>query len=516
MMAALFDVSIDNMRNQRLPEGAPSWFASNSHGIEVSGDRVEYRETFVWHSNERVLIATNLGELLTRLKSDSRDPAVSPFGISQVLNHGFSPVPHTAYEGVERLAGGDTAEFTVEEGQIARSITSSYPWLARLSRQDQTPSTTKLRELIASSVDRQMSSVSGDAMLMMSSGKDSTSLAIGLADGGHTSVPCFTFKSESSDREHVFAAEICNRLGLEHHTVPMPEDPATTKAALLRFFENSPLPSADLATIPYAIVTHAAGLDHGGIMDGCGNDAYMGYLPSGHIKLRNGLRTRSRRIAKAVQRTIPHDSRTNYFARSKAGALLPGRMFRDRETRQFYAEAMDTEDFWYRLSSDSADLDLADFVAATEVRHTDPARSNNKIHLAARASGLTPLLPFCDEAIADYCFNLPEASRLDRSRWVGKLLLRRHLAEAIDYDPAVAGSHHFQFDGASFLLDNEDFVREEILSCDLWLPKVEPMLDGWMDALPRRPFLFHSLIALFMISGWHNHSVFLGPDSPRQ
>jgi len=61
-------------------------------------------------------------------------------------------------------------------------------------------------------------------------------------------------------------------------------------------------------------------------------------------------------------------------------------------------------------------------------------------------------------------------------------------------------------------LDNEDFVREEILSCDLWLPEVESMLNGWLAVLPKRPFLFHSLLALFMISGWHNHSVHLQQD----
>jgi len=501
----LYNLSTSDIHHQRPPHGTPEWINATSHGIEVKGDRVEHRETFVWHDADQVLIATDIEELLIRLRDDSRSPTVSPFGISQVLNHGFTPVPYTAIEGIERLAGGDTLELVIDNGEIGSVVSSSYPWLARLSRQNQTASTTELRELISRSVDDQLATVQGNAILMLSSGKDSTSLAIALADGGHRDVPCFTFKSGPADTEHVFAAETCDRLSLEHHTVAMP-NPVTTESALLSFFEHAPLPSADPATIPYVVITDAVGIESGGVIDGCGNDGYMGYLPSGHIRLRNSLRVRNQKLARALQNRLRLDSRVNYFTRSKAGALLPGRMFRDREIRLFYADAQDTEEFWYQESHDAAHLDLVDFVAATEVRHTDPARSNNKIHRAAAARGLQPLLPFCNDAIAEYCFNLPEADRFDRSGWTSKLLLRQHLAEAIDYDPALAGSHYFAFDGASFLLENQTFVREEIQSCDLWLPEVRRMLDDWIDALPRRPFLFHSLLALFMVSGWHNHS----------
>lgn len=501
----IYEVGRTDILDQLPPREAPKWICGGSNGIEVAGDRVEYRETFVWHDDNRALISTDIGEILAHLTSGPMLPAASPFGISQVLNHGFTPVPHTAIEGIVRLAGGDTVTLVVEDDKIESSVSSEYPWLARLSRQDLTADPAELGRLIAASVDDRLAATQGDTLLMLSSGKDSTSLAIALAAGGHTDVECYTFTSRPTDTEHVFAAGTCTRLGLQHHTVSMPENPTTTRAALLKFFERAPLPSADPATIPYAIITHMVGLESGGIMDGCGNDGYMGYLPSGHIRMRNNLRIRNRSVARLIQNMIQLDSRANYFTRSKAAAFIPGRMFRDRETRRFYADAQNTEDFWYKESRSAAELDLVDFVAATEVRHTDPARSNNKVHLAAHASGLTAILPFCDEPIADYCFNLPEADRFDRSGWTSKLLLRQHLAQTIDYDPVVAGSHYFAVDGASFLLANHAFVRDEVLSCELWGPELAPLFDGWMKALPNRRFLFHALLALFMISGWHNH-----------
>jgi len=256
----LFSLTLDEIAREQLPERLPTWFDSDGDTVDVRGDRVGLRETFVWSSGDRVLVATTLEGLLPRIGVESGGPAVSPIGISHILNHGFAPLPHTAYEGVRRLGPGDTLRLTIDHDRIDTNITSSCPWLSGLSRQDQDPSTARLRELIASALDDQLMSARGTGILMLSSGKDSVSLALALADGDHTQVPCITFKSGPDDTEHVYAAGLCKRLGLEHHTVEMPKDPSTTKAALLQFFEHSPLPSADQGTIPYVMVTHAAGL----------------------------------------------------------------------------------------------------------------------------------------------------------------------------------------------------------------------------------------------------------------
>ncbi len=505
----LFDIPFDAIKSGLSPQQLPNWLVPRDEGLDVAGDRVSLRETFVWCSDDRVLVATTLEELLPSVTAESADLTVSPLGISHMLNHGFVPIPHTVYEGVRRLGPGDTLRFAVDGDGVSASLASSYPWLSDLSREDEVPSTSRLRELIASALDDQLNAAGGTGFLMLSSGKDSVVLALALADGGHTQVPCFTFKSGPGDTEHLYAAELCERLGLEHHTVEMPDDPATTKAALLHFFEHSPLPSVDLATIPYVIVAHTAGFDHGGIIDGSGNDTYMGYLLSSRGRIKHSLRIRNRHLARLTTKVVPHDSPVNYFARGRVGTFLPGRMFRDRETRSFFADAEEIDEYWYDTDRDDGALGLHDFVGVAQMRHKDTARSNSKVYLVARARGLEPLLPFCDERIADYYFNLPEAGRFDRSARANKILLRRLLAETLDYDAKVVGSNFFGFDGASFLIENERFVRDEILSCDLWLPDIEPMLDGWMRALPKRPFLYHSLVALFMVSGWHNHCSFI-------
>ena len=77
------------------------------------------------------------------------------------------------------------------------------------------------------------------------------------------------------------------------------------------------------------------------------------------------------------------------------------------------------------------------------------------------------------------------------------------------------GTGYFDFDGQRFLLDHADLVRDEVLGCALWGRDIEPLFTEWMAALPDRKMLYHSLHALFMVSGWHNHSRHLSHNAPR-
>jgi len=503
-----FDIGINAIRAQQLPPDAPPWITVTHDGWNVAGDRAGYRETFVWADPQRVIISTTLEELVESMEALSIAPAISPFGISQILHHGFPPVPHTVFQGVSRLASGDVAHLAANDGEIGLTITSAWPWLSALSREDQVPSPERLRDLIGSALNRQLESSDSSSVLMLSSGKDSAALAVALAAEGRTDVSCFTFKAGPKDQEHVYAAELCRRLNLTHHTFVMPTDSAATERALVHFFERSPFPTADQAAIPYLIITEETKGEYGSIIDGGGNDGYMGFLPSRDTRIKHTFRVRNRAIANIIKNRITHDSPLNYFTRTRAATALPNRMFRNSETREFYPDAVDTDAYWQEQGLALSHLEEFDFLAATRTRHSEPSRVHPKVFMAARAHNMTPILPYCDEALADYYFNLPETSRFERSTRTNKLLLRELLEEAVGYESAKVGANHFQFDGASFLLDNRRFVRDEILSCQLWSPDLEPILEQWLQALPQRPFLYHSLLALFMISGWHNHSIY--------
>ena len=136
-----------------------------------------------------------------------------------------------------------------------------------------------------------------------------------------------------------------------------------------------------------------------------------------------------------------------------------------------------------------------------------PPASLKKHALAANAIGHEAMMPWCDYEVADYYFNLPEADRYDRKRGINKVLLRRMLEQYLDYDADKVGKHYFTFDGALFVAENRAFIRDEIDSCELWDRSGLELVHQWIDAIESRPFLHHSILTLFMVSGWHNHSL---------
>ena len=114
--------------------------------------------------------------------------------------------------------------------------------------------------------------------------------------------------------------------------------------------------------------------------------------------------------------------------------------------------------------------------------------------------------PYCDPEVVDYLFNLPVSERYDRKSGVTKLLLRQMLRETIDYDADAVGKHYFGFAGDQFLIKHRAFVLSEISRCSLWSPDVASIAGSWLDQLERRPLRYHSLLNLFQLSGWYNHS----------
>jgi asparagine synthetase B (glutamine-hydrolysing) len=497
---------IDATTGSSTPAGsAPAtWITVGDGVVTIEGDPVHRRQCFVHASRDHLIASDLLDEVTDAMRAADIPVVPSPYGVSHTLTTGYVPLPQTAIEGVYRLASGDTLTARYGPGGITAEMTNRFPWIQSHSAEDRVPDTTQLRALLAAATDAQLAEVDGDTTLMLSSGKDSVSLAVALADSGHTEVRTITYKASENDREHEYAADLCRRLGLSHEVVTLPEDPATVRRAVMRFFEESPHPSVDLTTVPYALVTQTYVPQGGGVMDGSGSDLYVGYPVGWKPLAKSSLRVRPRSLSEAVRRRLPVDSQFNYFTRSRIGATIPLRLYRTHDIEGFYPDAIDPDDFWYaesRRGGNSIDL-----FSVTEVRHHDPARLSTKIHFAARAAGVEPVLPWCDTDVAEYYFNLPEADRYDRRRRETKTLVRRMLADAVGYDEAEVGAHYFAFDVPRFLIDQEDFVRDEILGCDLWDASIEPLLTEWQAALPERPFISHSLHALFMVSGWHNHS----------
>jgi hypothetical protein len=505
----IFEFSDKELRDGHPPEDVPDWIMLSRGRAEVVGQTMGNPEVYLYHSSDLVVVGTSAGAVLERLTELGRSPTLSPFGVSQFLHHGLIPPPHTEWEELWFLGMGDRCTLTATQDGIASEFERTFPNLEANSTGMSEPSTSTLLDLLTAATDRQLAAAGGDGLLMMSSGKDSVSVAVALAEGGHDDISCVTYRADPDDTENEVAAEMCRKLGLRHRTFDLPHDPDVVEHALLRFFEQSTRPCADSVQIPYALVLGDSGLSSGAVLDAGGNDLYMGIVPNRKFKAMQRLRIRNEWMAQRVESAIPVDSVMNYFTRSRVATQLSGRTFRLPDTKRFYPDVVDTRPFWAQISDETAEINVFDIGTAVATSFHDQAEVHLKAHVAAQAFGMDAKFPYCDSDVVDYLFNLPVAARYDTKSGVTKILLREMLLETIGYDAETVGKHYFGFAGDRFLIANRDFVLSEISECTLWSPEAGTIAAAWLDQLERRPLLYHSLLNLFQLSGWYNHSRYI-------
>ena len=503
----LLDLAI--ARTTGIPADWAGVVVATRDGFTVSGDRTAATELFLYCGIGGAAVATRLDEMLDYLRFGRIETSLSPFGISALLHHGLVPVPHTEYRGVYSLAMGDTAEVVWAGSSSSVDLVFEYPWLAGKSRNDRQPSELTLLDLVTKATERAVAEAGNRGFLMLSSGKDSVAIALALAESGYNHIPCVTYSSGPDDLEAIVSAQLCKKLGLSHQIVARPTDKDEVVSTLTRFFEESTRPGTDLAQIPYVFATSAAETDGGAVFDGGGSDSYMGYPVTGSWLSKMRFRLRGQPLIDFAQRRFDVDSPFNYLARSRPEATLSGRTMRFHETRTFMRNAVDTREYWNRIAAETSHLDLLDLFGAVGERHAGPAASAKKHTLAAEAIGHTASLPWCDHDLADYFFNLPEEYRYDRRSGVNKVLVRSMLARYLNYDAATIGKHYFAFEGSRFVIENRDYIQSEIDSCALWDSAGLGIVHSWLGKIDSRPLLYHSLLTLFMVSGWHNHSRFV-------
>lgn len=423
---------------------------------------------------------------------------LDPRGISEFLHYGFALCPRTLWRDQYKLGVGDVVHLA-PGGRPAFSV--DWPWLCERSRQDQVASTDRLLALLAAAVER---SIGRDpATLMLSSGKDSVALALACREAGSADVRCVTFASDEGG-EARDAAAFAARLGLEHRTVLLREDPSATEEAILRYFERASEPCGDATLVPYLLAVHRAGLQPGEwIVDGLHNDSWMGYAPGGPEVRGARISDRWLSFLRPVRGWFPPESVFSAALRNRAEwHFAGGRWLRHADTRRFYPASVDTHRELARLSRRFRQLDDFDFRARVRGRHYDQNAMTVKAHVAAECYDARASFPFDDGDLAQYYFHLPEADRFDRAALQNKVLLRRMLRERLGYDDARLGKRVFEFDGPGFLLAHRKLVEHEIGSCPQWSPQVLDTLRGQLNRPAALRKTWPSLVVLFQLSGW--------------
>jgi len=481
------------------------------HGsVTLTGDSTGSTLFYVYHDGVCLLASQDVVALLGAVRAKGLPLTVASDAICYPLTQGVVPLPRSMFAEVRVLGIGDVLDCRCEAKGWDLQHRVDFPYFAAASRQDQHSDPELLMSLLTGAVSRQLDGHDAVA-LMLSSGKDSVALAAALAQLGRKDVRCFTFVANTDQDEDGYARTLCRRLGLSHERIEIPVQCSMDADILTNVFRDAPLPCVDDCQIPYVYALHAAGgVD--AVLDGSGNDVYMGHVPSRNDRWRDRLRLQSRTFARILERCMPYGTKLDQLLRDPVEHCFVQGFFRRHEVeRIFPAAAMD--DAWKVPLLDAYErLDTFDFRALVRGRHYDQGSCALKAFVACEAAGVRCLLPWCDADIIDYYFNLPESARFDRYSYTNKVLLREMLRKEIDYPDAELGKRYFQFDRIAFYLTNRKLVEDEILGCSMWDRRAsEKILVKLYRRLSRNSRVGVALNAWFLLSGWLNHNRWMNP-----
>lgn len=421
-------------------------------------------------------------------------------GISHLLHDGFVPQPRTIYRDIFVISTGFSAQLV--DGEIR--FRYDFPFAKRKSLQDQVPDAGTLLSLLAQATENACRQ-SDDALLLLSAGLDSSSIALAAKAAGRDDLQCVTYAEIGHHEEAEFARRLCIRLGLRHETFVLDIKSQSLVATLLQYASMAPEPCGDPALIACVAPLGAHSRAGMTVLDGSGSDSYFWKPPRNLdlIKLRLGL-SRIPAIRRFRGIVPMHLRYERLLSTPLEPMLFSGPRLRHHDTRLFYSQSVDTHQFWLdQLSRSTYPTD--EVRSAVRSTFLGPGAHMLKTRNAALASGGRAKFPWADPAVAAYCFHLPERDRFDRRSGQAKIIVREMLRKYVAYEDEVIGKRVFSFGKRAFISQHMAFIREQILACTLWSRQIEPYFEGLKTHFLRGHKTENALLDLLMVSLWHTH-----------
>jgi asparagine synthetase B (glutamine-hydrolysing) len=319
--------------------------------------------------------------------------------------------------------------------------------------------------------------------LLQSGGKDSTTLAIALAES-RPDTTCITYLGGTEENELASATEVARTLGLRHEQLVC--DPARAYDRYLAVIDRMPLLSADFALLSYVdLATEIADMGGDGVIDGLGSDNYFG-TP---VKL-------PQRILFWLARGIPlppfvfdlplvrHNFKLCYALSTlqmrAVERVFPGSRFSDQEVDELFGRSVAAESR-KRLEIFESELATASSVDEWRDMSLSIAAATGgfaKGIYTANALSLQVAFPFCDRQFREWVYDhVPREKKVDPVTKVSKILVREHIAKHFGDLPYVSRKGSFRFNLCG--LAKERF--EQVHAFARQAADVLPGATGWLE-----------------------------------
>jgi asparagine synthetase B (glutamine-hydrolysing) len=407
---------------------------------------------------------------------------IDPVSVADVLRNGFVYPPHSIFEGVDmqglsaNLAGRDPMRdayrFRFRDSGKHRDAqaTATPDWVARYHRR------------LCEAVEASCANVRAPWSLQ-SGGKDSTTLAIALADV-RPDTTCITYLGGSEENEVASARNVATTLGLRHEALVC--DPGRAYDRYLAVAPRMPSLTADFALLSYVdLAFEILANDGDGMIDGLGSDTYFGIPVNPQYKVLKWLARGIRLPRVTTELPWVGDNFELCFAlgtlqMNAVERVFPGSRFTDAEVDEMFGRDV------ARHSRERLVPFLAEIRSATSPEEyrvlslsiAAAAGGFAKGLYTAEATSLKIAYPFCDPHFCDWVYReMPAELQMDPVTHMSKVIVRQHIATRFQNLPYVAHKGSFRFDVRGLANARFDQVHAQALDARAMLPGAARWLE---------------------------------------
>lgn len=411
--------------------------------------------------------------------------ALDPVSMADLLRNGFVYPPHSAYRNVKLAFSGGYPVVERPDDPALQAPLDTWTPASRPPRGtgDSQALVRAYHQLLCAAVTRTTASMQRP-WLLQSGGKDSTSLAIAVADA-RPDVTCITYLGGREENELPSAQWVARHLGLRHETLVC--DPARAYDRYLACVPRIPLLTADFAMLSYVdLVTEVCGHGGDGVIDALGSDGYFGLpgrwrhhlirvlaqrfpLPAGLFHVW-GVRS-SFRLCYAL----------SILQMSAFERFFPGSRFSDQEVDALLGEPMAAHsrrrlNVFLPAIQAARTLTERRRIAAAVVE----AASFGKGLYTTNALAVPLAYPYCDLRLGEWLTREVPEDYLVGPDGTNKLLVRRHIARSFLNLPYVQKKGCFRFDVCGLARLRFDCVRQ--FAAEGRELGLLPGAPAWLDA----------------------------------
>lgn len=407
---------------------------------------------------------------------------IDPVSVADLLRNAFVYPPHSIYQDVKVVTFGFDPEDDMARnphfhfkfrnaGEMPEKPHLDRDWVGNYHR------------MLCEAVARSCQGMRAPWQLQ-SGGKDSTSLAIALAEARPDTV-CITYCGGREEDEAGSAAHVARTLGLRHAVLTC--DPGRAYDRYLQAAPRMPLLTADFALLSYFdLAAEIAGDGGDGMIDGLGPDTYFGTPVSRQQRWLARL-SRRQRLPRGVtelplvERSFPLCYLAATLQMEPIERTFPGSRFNDAEVDALFGRPVAAQSrarlqlFRDEIDSATSDWEWRDM--STSIAGSAGAFAKGM--LAAAAQGLRAAYPYCDHDMREWVHHeVPRQLKVDPRTHTNKVLMRRHIATRFQTLPYVRNKGSFRFDVRGLARARFDQVHALAESA----ADVLPGARRWLDA----------------------------------